>query len=182
MFIHLLAGSLIFLFLGKYYNLEVNSLFLFIGACFGIMPDVVGALLKFNFIFYRWTHEHRDDIFHTIFFPIIVFIVGYLIFGFELAIVFFLAVLSHALLDIIGVGWGIKLFYPFSQKNYKLFSNGKFIQIWNKKALDKLIKKYHEPNWFFKILFTFNCSRVPWWYGALEWTSLASFILLLIWV
>lgn len=178
MFTHLLAGSLIFLFLGNYFGLEVNGLFLFIGASFGILPDAMGAILRWDLVFYKWTHKHRDDIFHSVFFPVIAFIVVLVLYGFELALMVGLAVLSHTFLDITGVGWGVKLFYPINKLNYKLFSRGKLLQVWSGKELNKLLKKNHEPKWFFKILFTFNCLGVPWWYGVVEWLSLVFFILL----
>ena len=181
MFIHLLAGALIFLWLGEMYDFDVNGLYLFVGGCFGILPDVIGALMTWNLKFYRWTHAHRNDMFHTIYYPIVVFFAFWATLGLECGIVIGLAVLSHILLDVFGVGWGLRLFYPIDRRTYKLFSGGRLVQVWDDRAIFRLTREFHDDDWFFRILFKFNSREVPWWYGILEWGALVSFFAL-VWV
>ena len=173
MFIHLLAGSLIFLLLGEIFGFKIDRMYLFLGAFCGLAPDLISYLLSWEVKLNKWAHRHRDNFSHSVFFPIMVLIVAFL-FNSNLAIIMGAAMLTHPFLDLFGIGWGVKLFYPLSNKTYKLFYKRRILTIWDQKEADAEAEKFGDDNWVKNIYFKPNII------GSLEWLSLAGFLLLVI--
>jgi len=173
MFIHLLTGSLVFLIFGKAFDLEINKTFLVAGAFWGIVPDPISYVLSWAVKFDKWAHAHRDNFSHSVFMPIIVLAFTILLDS-KMVITISIAMLTHPLLDLFGIGWGVKLFYPFSRKTYKMFYKGRILTVWNQEEVDAEAEKFGDNNWVRNIYFR------PTVVGASEWLSLAGFLLVII--
>lgn len=173
MFIHLLAGSLVFLFFGKVMNIEVGRIYLLFGAFWGIVPDLISYILSWAVKFNKWSHTHRDNFSHSVFFPSIVITVALLLDS-KVAIAAGIAMLTHPFLDLFGIGWGVKLFCPLSKKTYKMFYGGRILTVWNQEEVDAEAGKFGDDNWVRNIYFKPNIV------GASEWLSLAGFLLLIV--
>ena len=63
-------------------------------------------------------HDHRDALHYPVVLITLAGVVAYLVpyWG----TIFLIAVTLHLINDLYGTGWGIKLFWPLSKKNYKL--------------------------------------------------------------
>ncbi|MDO9231675.1 MAG: metal-dependent hydrolase [bacterium] len=171
MFIHLLAGSLVFLLFGKFFDFEVGRMYLLLGAFWGIVPDPISYILSWAVKFNKWSHTHRDNFSHSIFFPGIVLVIAVLL-DYKMVIAVGVAMLTHPFLDLIGIGWGVKLFYPLSKKTYKMFYRGRVLTAWNQDEVDVEADKFGDDDWVRNIYFRLNVI------GASEWLSLAGFLLL----
>ena len=169
MFNHLLAGCLIFFIYGKIAGFEPSWQYLSAGAFWGIFPDLVSFFLAEGFYSDKRAHEHRDNLSHSIIMPLLVLIWGsvfWQLIGDGTVFMVGLAWLSHPLLDMFGTGWGVRIFYPFSQNYYKLFYHGRFLTKWTPAEVDWLARTRGDDNWIWNTYFTRN------WFGVLEWTSL----------
>ncbi|MFZ2193170.1 MAG: metal-dependent hydrolase [Candidatus Moraniibacteriota bacterium] len=171
MFIHLLAGSLVFLLFGKVFDFEVGRMYLLLGAFWGIVPDPISYILSWAVKFNKWSHTHRDNFSHSVFFSGIVLFIAILL-DYKMAIAVGVAMLTHPLLDLVGIGWGVKLFHPFSKKTYKMFYKGRILTVWNQDEVDAEAGKFGDDDWIRNIYFRPNVV------GASEWLSLAGFLLL----
>jgi hypothetical protein len=168
MFVHLLAGSLVFLFLGK---TDVDRIYLLIGAFWGIVPDLISYTVLRTIKFDKWAHTHRDNFSHSIFLPIIILVFGSFLKS-KMTIMESIAVLTHSFLDLFGIGWGVMLFYPFSKKTFKLFYEKRLLTVWDQEEVDAEVKKSGDNHWIKNIYFKPN------FIGALEWVSLVLFLFL----
>jgi len=186
MFFHLLAGIFIFGFFGLALFGVSKGILLF-GMFIAILSDIPYwyFLLKKKFTIGQWlvnkdSYLHRDSLLHSIFFPFIISPIGF-IFNPDLVPAIFFASLSHPILDLWGIGWGVKLFYPFSDKTFKLFYKGKILTIFTPEKLQKHAQENGEDDWWQKVYIKFSADGVPSWYGKAEWGALLvslSFLLL----
>ncbi|MDD4901901.1 MAG: metal-dependent hydrolase [Patescibacteria group bacterium] len=182
MFEHLIAGELIFLFLGQALGFDITPLFLIVGAFWGFSPDILSYFLnkKLNYRS-KYFHLHRDNLSHSLLLPLIIFLLTWLIGGWKISLLISVAALTHPLLDLFGIGWGVKLFLPFSQKVFKLFYGGKILMVFkDNKDRDHHIRKYEVDDWFARDYFSLRQDTygVPWWWAIFEWGSLVLAILL----
>lgn len=171
MFIHLLAGSLIFLLFGKFFDIEITRNFLLLGAFWGILPDPVSYILSRAVVMNKWAHTHRDNISHSVFLYLGLLAVS-ILFDYKMGILASLAMLTHPFCDLYGIGWGVKLFYPLSNKTYKLFYNKQILSVWTQKETNAHAEKSGDDHWIKNIYFKPNIV------GATEWLSLAGFLVL----
>jgi hypothetical protein len=180
MFEHLIAGELVFLLLGKSLGFAITPLFLIVGAFWGFAPDILSYFLNRKLNYHsKFFHLHRDNLSHSLFLPVIIFFLTLLIGGWKISLLVSMAALTHPLLDLFGIGWGVKLFLPFSQKVYKIFYQGKFLTIFkDSKDRDRHIHKYEVDDWFKRDYLTVKQDTygVPWWWAIFEWGSLAAAI------
>jgi len=182
MFSHLLAGELVFLVLGYAFGFNITPKFLFFGALCGFLPDILSIFLKGKSVkVNKWYHKHRDNFSHSVFLPITIFLFLFFWIDIYLNLLIFLAIASHMFLDMWGIGWGIKLFLPFSDKVYKLFYDKKIIKKFkSEKERESHIKKHGRNDWFkAAYFFTPDSGWLKWW-GVFEWISLALAIFLLL--
>jgi len=67
---------------------------------------------------------------------------------------FLCGVLLHLLHDSVGMGWGIKWLWPFSQNSYKFFADRENnmawqpLIVWKPEALGAAVREYGKPDWF----------------------------------
>ncbi|MDQ5931480.1 MAG: inner membrane protein [Patescibacteria group bacterium] len=172
MFIHLLAGSLVFLLLGNFFGIEIGRGYILLGAFFGLLPDIISYGLSRTAKLNKWAHTHRDNFSHSVFFPLIILLAA-ILFKSQLAILASLAMFTHPFCDLYGIGWGVKLFYPLSDKSYKLFYDGKILSVWNQKEVVVQATKSGDDSWIKNIYFKPNIV------GAVEWLYLIGFLILI---
>lgn len=162
-FTHYLTGTLIFLLFANWCDWHTTSLLLLGGAFCGALPDWLSLLwgqAKIN----KWSHKHRDNVTHSLVFPVSIFILVSL-FNTKLAVVLGLTLLSHPILDIYGLGWGVKLFAPFSDMTVKIgHIKGKWF--YTQKEIDTEAEKHGDENWVRNLIFK------PTWIALSEWGSL----------
>jgi len=175
MFEHLLAGELVFLYLGKLLGFDISPLFLILGAFWGFSPDILSFFLSRRINYHSKNFfKHRNNLSHSLLLPTITFLVTLLFGGWKVSLLISAAVLTHPLLDLFGIGEGVKLFLPFSNKAYKLFYKGKIIFIFNNdKEIREEVRESGQADWFKRAYFTANANGVVWWWGIFEWCSLA---------
>ena len=176
MFTHYLAGCLIFWLFGKVLNYPISASYLILGVIVGATPDITSLVFLFreHHKSGKWAHLHRDNITHTIFYPVITSLCMAGLSGINIAFIVFVALVSHLFLDLFGIGWGIKLFYPVSDKQFKLFhQKGKWI--YTQEEIDAEVEKYGDPNWFR------NLFLKPTVTAFIEWSSLFLTAGIIIW-
>ena len=150
MFIHYLAGCIIFFLGAWWHDWHVTSLFLLGGALCGAFPDYL-SLAWGNIKINKYSHKHRDNLSHSLLLPIICFI-AISLFDSKFAFIIGLALLSHPLLDTFGIGWGVKLFYPFSDVTVKI-GHIKHKWFYSQKEIDDEAGKYGDNNWIRNLYF-----------------------------
>lgn len=175
MFTHLLAGLLVFWIYGARSGWPISASYLLTGCIYGILPDIVSLILTKSTKIDRWSHLHRDNISHSVFFPIFTLIIVGSISGIDVGIVTSIAISTHPILDLFGIGWGVKLFYPLSLKQFKLFYDGRVIKIfYNQQELEEEVRKYGDDHWFQNLFLR------PTLTALFEWSSLTTFIILVL--
>ncbi len=161
MFADIGIGIILSVGVSKIFSVELTWFLVFLGVIFALIPDfdfilaLISKCFKNSFI---KSYDFHREISH---FPIIYLIVSLLVFLFAgkfFGFLFFFGTLCHFLHDSVGTGWGIKWFWPFSKKSYKLFSDqqGRLfwkIAIWDEEALHETQVKFGNPNWIRDIYF-----------------------------
>jgi hypothetical protein len=149
-------GIISSIFLSHAFGISLSTPFLGFGVLFSLLPDV-------DFLFLK-THQHRD-ILH---YPLLIIPIGTLItslFSYQLAMLFALVTFLHFLHDSIGVGWGIRWLYPFSQNYYAFFYQydlakhnmpHKLIYDWSPADVERLSSRYGDKNWIKNIYLKFH--------------------------
>jgi len=205
MFEHFIAGELIFLFLGKTLGFNITPAFLLFGSFCGFLPDLISYFLSRHVHYNKRYYSHRDNLSHTLFFPLLIFAASAFPFGWKISLLISLAALSHPLLDLYGLGWGVKLFLPISDDIYKLFFKKKIIYVYaNDDERNRDVERFQTDDWFQKVYFNFFSKKkssfrrellifghkkwwnkvflsfdsAPKWWGFFEWVSLAAAIIL----
>jgi hypothetical protein len=199
MFEHFIAGELIFLLLGKHLGFNITQTFLLFGSFCGWFPDLLSFFLSRHTHYNKWYHSHRDNFSHSIFLPLVIFAAAAFPFGWKIALIISLAALSHPLLDLYGLGWGVKLFLPISDDIYKIFFKKKLVYVYkDDKERNHDVERFQTDDWFRRIYFSFFTQKesilqrgknifghkklrnrilksfdsAPKWWGFFEWISL----------
>jgi hypothetical protein len=182
MFEHLFAGELVFLLLGKPLGFAITPLFLVVGAFFGFFPDFLSFFLNKRLNYRsKFFHLHRDNLSHSLLLPVMIFFFILLPGDWRVSLLISAAVITHPLLDLFGIGWGVKLFLPFSQKIFKIFYDKKPVVIFrDDRDRQKHIEKYEVDDWFRRDYLSLRQDTygVPWWWAIFEWGSLAAAVCL----
>lgn len=144
------------LLLSKVFNVTPTIATFILSVIFGVLPDfdIPFELLKRGRIGGKEEGFHRKVTHYPLlYFPVISVVFG--LFGAFWAVLLAVNLISHFIHDIIGSGWGIKLFWPISEKNWKIFANPKdgstskhLITAWDQKELKEKIQKYGDEEWF----------------------------------
>jgi hypothetical protein len=199
MFEHFLAGELIFLIFGKPLGFSITPAFLLFGSFCGFLPDLVSYFLSRHIHYNKRYYSHRDNFSHSIFFPLVIFAATAFPFGWKIALIMSLAALTHPLLDLYGLGWGVKLFLPISDDIYKIFFKKKIVYVYaDDKERNRDVERFQTDDWFQKVYFGIfrrkkksfgqdlmglenkkwwhgivaNFDSAPKWWGFFEWVSL----------
>jgi hypothetical protein len=178
MFEHLFFGAFVYSIASLFYFDSVNYKMWLVGAGLGIAADFISLVESGGMTTGKWAHKHRNGFSHSIFFPCATYL--FLIFlGWHEAYIvpITLAMLTHPVLDMKGIGWGVMLFYPFDKKIYKFFYRGQLLKVFKPDELEREVRIFGAENWFRLIYLEFKpIAGVPWWYGFYEWICLILFI------
>lgn len=163
MFLDIGIGILLSIWTSWFFHADLMFILVLAGVIFALLPDIdfFVELIKHGSVGGKVIREHRELIhFPVIYIPVAILI--YVAFGAMWAALFSLAILAHFLHDSIGLGWGIKWFWPFSRRSYKLFSekNGRFsrrlVVSWNPEELTEVVADHGDPNWIRNIYLQFH--------------------------
>lgn len=155
MFLDIGVGIFVSIFLSHIFKTDLSPWFITGGVLFSLLPDVdlFAELAQRGRIGGRVQGHHRElTHFPLTYLPALVLV--YFIFGKIWSLLFGLCVFLHFLHDSVGMGWGIKWWWPFSNKSYKFFSekNGNFstnfLVSWQPRELKETITRYGDDHWF----------------------------------
>ena len=154
MFLDIGVGILLSIILSNFFGVDLSSQLILAGVGFSLLPDldIFVELAKRGRIGGRVQGHHRElTHFPLTYLPVLLLIYWFL--GQVYAALFGLAVLAHFLHDGVGMGWGIKWWWPFSSRSYKFFSekNGrfslKFLVSWSPNELKEVIHRHGDDHW-----------------------------------
>jgi hypothetical protein len=160
MFLDIGVGILLSIIVSWIFQTEPTVFLILSGALFSLLPDLdfLIELVKHGSVGGKVIREHRELLHYPLSYLPVTLII-FLFFGKIIASLFFFCVFCHFLHDSIGIGWGIKWFWPFSEKSYKFFSNERgvlnrrIIMSWDKKELEKIVAEHGDPDWIKNIYF-----------------------------
>lgn len=157
MLIDIIAGILISLGVAHFFEVPISPGWLFLGALFALLPDFDFFLeyLKRGTVGGKKLDAHRVVTHVPLLFliPAVLFLVFV---STPVALLFVLCIIWHFLHDSHAMGYGYRLFYPFSTKFYKFFSDKEgnyrydfnhLVTSWTREEVDTLHEKYGNENW-----------------------------------
>ena len=155
MFLDLGVGIFVSIFLSRIFEISLSPVLVAGGILFSLAADldVFVELAKRGRIGGRVQGHHRELTHFPLTYIPVVFLI-YIFAGKIYALLFGLAVLAHFLHDSVGMGWGLKWWWPFSNKAYKFFSekDGSFssnlMVSWRPQELKETIVQYGDDHWF----------------------------------
>ena len=146
-------GIIIAVWTSWHFAVEPSFALIIFGIFFSLLPDFDFLLA----VFLQNANKHNEigrhrELSH---FPILYGVLGFFVFlfwGKTFGTLFAFCILLHFLHDSVGIGWGVKWLWPFSDRAYKFFSTQtgeRAFQVasWNKVELDEVERKYGDPNW-----------------------------------
>ena len=154
MFLDLGVGILFSILLSGIFKVSLTLKLVWAGAIFSLIPDldVFVELKKRGRVGGRVQGHHRElTHFPLTYAPIIILI--YALWSQMWACLFGLVILTHFLHDSVGMGWGIKWLWPFSNRAYKFFSekNGNFsknfVVSWEPQELKEVVARHGDDHW-----------------------------------
>jgi membrane-bound metal-dependent hydrolase YbcI (DUF457 family) len=166
MLLDIAFGILLSLFAKHYLHMQITVWLVLVCVLFSMAPDMDALFFlltgkKINF-------KHRELLHYPVIFAILGMAV-YIVFGREWGILFLLGIAWHFFNDVAGcLGWGIRLFWPFSRKNFRIQlvpihqAPGKpklpykFLYIWTPEEVEKNAAQYGDPDWIRNIFFRIN--------------------------
>jgi membrane-bound metal-dependent hydrolase YbcI (DUF457 family) len=163
MLLDIAFGILLSLFAKNYLHMQITVWLVLACVLFSLAPDM--DALFFLLTGKRINYKHRE----VLHYPVIFIILGlavYAVFGREWGILFLLGVAWHFFNDVAGcLGWGIRLFWPFSRKNFRIFLLPshkapdkpkipyKFLYVWTPAEVEKIAEQYGDRDWIKNIFF-----------------------------
>lgn len=114
--------------------------------------DLFIWLIIHRFQLNKLSYKHRDLLHYPILFLPLGSLLVLFLSNYFFSLLFLLCSLFHFLHDSFGVGWGIKWLWPFSNKNFKLFSRKhptkkrRLIISWTPEELEKEVQAIGD-NW-----------------------------------
>lgn len=163
MFLDIGIGILLSIWTSWFFHVDLMFTLILTGIIFALLPDIdfFIELIKHGNVGGKVIREHRElTHFPIIYIPVAILV--YVVFGAMWATLFSLAIFAHFLHDSVGIGWGIKWFWPFSKKAYKFFSekDGRFsnrvIISWDPAELTEVAANHGDPNWIRNIYLQFT--------------------------
>lgn len=149
------VGILSSIFLSRFFNVSLSSIFVDAGILFALLPDIDFLITSKKSIGPKG-HEHRN-ILH---YPLLFIPVGTLLiffFDYRLAMLFAVTTFLHFLHDSIGIGWGVQWLYPFSRNHYGFLYQydlpRKFMYVWTAEEVEGLSREHGDPHWIKNIYF-----------------------------
>lgn len=141
-------GIMLSLGVAHVFDMPATPLFVFLGIIFALLPDIdmLWYLLRKS-----RAHDHRSyPHYPLLWVPIIA---GVYIVSEPIGILLLVCIALHLIHDTIGLGWGIRWLWPFSNKKFRFLSptgnNGgwEFFRTWMPSEEEALSKQQHDPHW-----------------------------------
>ncbi len=157
MLIDILAGILMSLGVAHIFEIQITLWWLLLGALFALLPDV-DFLIEFiqcGTVGGKKLGSHRV-LTHVPLLFLIPAVLLYIFMSTPLALLFLLCILWHFAHDIHAMGYGYRLFYPFSTRFYKFFSDTEgnycydlshLVTSWTRTEVEALHKKHGNDTW-----------------------------------
>ncbi len=143
---------------GLFFEQTLTPLWIFAGVFFALLPDIDFWIeyIERGTVGGKTIGAHRT-LFHnpSLYIPITLFI-GTL-FGPAWMTLFALGIIGHFVHDLSGMGYGIRLFWPFSDRWYKFFSDkdggihytlDHLLVSWSPKEMQQLVAIQGNDTWF----------------------------------
>ncbi len=155
MFLDIGVGILLAVGMSWYFQTGLTFFMIFAGIVFALLPDIdfIVEFAKWGSVGGKVIREHREWVhFPLAYIPVVLLV--FLIWGLMWALFLGAVLFLHFLHDSVGIGWGIKWFWPFSKRAYKFFSerNGNlswrhFLVSWDHKELTEVAAERGDPDW-----------------------------------
>lgn len=149
-------GMLMALGFSRWFGVGLTNQLLLMGIGFALMPDIdvfVELWQRRGKLGGKIQGFHRTFTHYPLLYvPVVTAI--FAVWGSFWALFLGLAVLAHFFHDSIGIGWGIKWLWPFSQNRYKFFAeknnrwSKNFIVSWTPEESQEARERYGDPDWF----------------------------------
>jgi hypothetical protein len=165
MFLDIGIGIFTAIFISYFSETNILVWFILFSVACSVLPDA-------DFIYFyprrhdtKYDHKHRDLIHYPLLYLPIGSIIAYIIFGKIWAIAFLTSSFFHFLHDSIGIGWGIKWLFPFSNNSYSFFylysakiKKGlrKTVFIFNEKNLPDMVREHGDKDWVKNIYYKWH--------------------------
>lgn len=165
MFLDIGIGIFVSIFTSFVFDFEISFWLILISVFFAVAPDV-------DFLYFfpkrgdtKYDHNHRSIIHYPLLYLPAGTILFWMVFGNIWATVFFFSSLFHFIHDSIGIGWGVRWLYPFSNRNYAFFylyskkiKKGLrgFIFSFSPKELSKCVSEHGDADWVKNIYYKWH--------------------------
>jgi|GEM_PF-6200054 len=106
------VGILLALGVAEYFDIEATPLFIILGIAAALLPDIDIITAPLLGKWYHRTHTH----FPLTYIPLVV--LAFVLLPIPFAVLFALGILAHFIHDTLGLGDGIRWFWPFSQRRF----------------------------------------------------------------
>lgn len=157
MFLDILLGTFWAFLTATVFEVSLTPSWVFLGIVFAVLPDLDFWIeyLRRGTVGGKTLGDHRVLTHIPLLFvipAILLFIYG----GVALGTLFVLGVYGHFVHDATGMGYGYRLFYPFSPFFYKFFSDkegniyrdrGHFVVRWTRTEVEALHARYGNDRW-----------------------------------
>lgn len=172
MLTHWCAGAGIMYIGSLLFGFNFSFDWLIYGALTGALPDIISLFYGFNYK--KDTHVHRENWSHSILWYPVPLAIAWAAGGWVLALLTGFALFSHPVLDFFGLGFGIRIFYPFSTGSLYIRSSRR--KIWySQSEISDIISRENDNDWFKHIFLSWPSSR-----PLIFWTEILSIIGLVI--
>lgn len=165
MFLDIGVGILVAMLTSDVFKAALTFWLVIFSVLFALLPDA-------DFLYFypkrhdtKYDHKHRDLIHYPLLYLPIGSLIIWVIFGQVYGFIFFLSSFFHFLHDSIGIGWGIKWLYPFSENNFSFFylysrkyKRGlkKLVFIFTKENISKYVTDHGDPDWVKNIYYKWH--------------------------
>lgn len=169
---HWFVGAVV-MYIGSFaFGFQYGPGWLVWGALSGALPDILSLFYGFNAK--KDTHKHRENWTHSILWYPVPVAVAWVVGDWPLALLTGLALISHPILDSFGLGFGIRIFYPFLTGSLYIRSSQR--KIWYAQTeITEIISHENDNDWFRHIFRSWPSSR-----PLILWTEILSVIGLVI--
>ena len=177
-------GFLIAILTSAVFHFEPTLWFIVFCVLAALLPDIdfTVEFLKHGSVGGKVIREHRELLHFPVTYIPIIFLV-FLAAGPVWASALALGVVSHFIHDSIGVGWGIKWFWPVHKHHYKFFAKNdgsmawRWLQKWKVEDMPAIAAMYGLEHWIRDIYLKPFPIRVPMW---LFWVNISEWAVFII--
>lgn len=146
-------GFLIAVITAHVFGVPITTTLVIICSIAALLPDIdfLVEFFRHGSVGGTVIREHRELLhFPITFIPFIALV--WVLFGSVWGFVFLMGTLTHFLHDTVGIGWGIKWFWPISTRAYKLFSDERgrpawTATSWSAEEMPRLAKEHGVEHW-----------------------------------